>query len=94
MPFSDAYGPYDFWTANWNPVGGFYGITNANRQMIYVGQTEDLQRRMAEHRADASHCMHRYSPALVWVEVVTGGEPARLARERQLILEYTPPCNL
>lgn len=70
-----------------------YGIMNAKKQMIYVGETDDLKRRMAEHRSDTSHCMYQYGPALVQIEVVTAGEPARRRRESVLIAEYAPPCN-
>ena len=90
MPFTgDTYslnGP-------WNPLPGVYGIMNSRSQIIYIGETDDFNRRIAEHRADTTHCMHRYGPALVRAEVVTGGEVARRDRERILIAEYLPPCN-
>jgi predicted GIY-YIG superfamily endonuclease len=66
---------------------------NAKQQMIYIGETDDFKRRMDEHRADRSHCMHRYAPALVQAEVVTGEADARRKRESALIAEYAPPCN-
>lgn len=66
---------------------------NAKKQMIYVGETDDLKRRMAEHKSDTSHCMYRYGPALVQAEVITAGETARRQRESALIAEYDPPCN-
>ena len=92
MPFGNS-DYYDFNTTNWNSVAGVYGIVNSSKQMIYVGETDDLKRRMDEHRADKNHCMHMYSPALVQVEVITAGETARRSRERALIAEYDPPCN-
>ena len=94
MPISTQFGPYGFWSTNWNAVPGVYFIANANGQAIYIGQTDDLRRRMAEHQADTTHCMHRYDPALVWVEVITTGEIDRRLRERQLIAEYQPFCNV
>ena len=94
MPISKQDGPHNFWMTTWNAVPGVYVIANASGQVIYVGQTDNLQRRMAEHRADTTHCMHRYGPSLVWVEVVTTGEVDRRLRERQLILEYRPFCNV
>jgi excinuclease UvrABC nuclease subunit len=83
---------YDFWDTDWREVSAVYGITNAERQVIYIGQTDNLRRRMSEHRGDSKHCMHRYSPKWVVVEVIPN-EQQRLWRERQLIDEYDPPCN-
>jgi predicted GIY-YIG superfamily endonuclease len=91
MPFTKTE-TYAFQGTNWNSVPAVYGIMNSKRQMIYIGQSEDLKRRMAEHQADTKHCMHRYGPALVLAEVIQV-EATRLARERQLVLEYAPPCN-
>jgi predicted GIY-YIG superfamily endonuclease len=92
MPFSDPR-TYDFTSTVWKPVAAVYGIMNSKKQMIYVGQTDDLQRRMDEHRNDSAHCMYRYGPALVTVEVLSGGEAIRRDRELRLIAEYSPPCN-
>ena len=58
MPFANQDKFYRF-TANWNPVGAVYGIMNDKKQMIYIGQTEDLKRRMEEHAKDQAHCMHK-----------------------------------
>jgi predicted GIY-YIG superfamily endonuclease len=82
---------YDF-NGAWNHVSGVYGIMNASRQMIYIGETDDFARRMAEHQANTLHCMHRYGPRFVLAEVIND-KATRCARERQLILEYNPPCN-
>ncbi len=92
MAFTDQT-TYNFATTDFYAVGAVYGIMNAQKQMIYVGQTDDLKRRIDEHRADRSHCMHRYAPALVVAEVITGGETARRTRETQLLADYSPPCN-
>ena len=90
MPFTgDTYNL----NGTWNAVPGVYGIMNSRSQMIYIGETDDLKRRMAEHQADTTHCMHRYGPALVRAEGVSGGEAVRKTRERALIAEYRPPCN-
>ena len=92
MPFGSPDKTYPF-LANWNSVAAVYGIMNDKKQMIYIGQTEDLKRRMDEHANDKAHCMHKYGPALVWVDVISGGELSRRARERALLAEYNPPCN-
>lgn len=94
MGFSqrDTAHTYSFTGGTWGEVAGVYGILNARKQMIYVGQTDNLKRRMAEHRADTKHCMHRYGPTWVWAEVVSN-TATRLKRESALIAEYAPPCN-
>lgn len=92
MPFTDQT-TYNFATTNFNAVGAVYGIMNGQKQMIYIGQTDDLKRRMDEHRADRSHCMHGYAPALVIAEVISSGEAARRTREAQLLAEFRTPCN-
>src|SRR5262245_37309544 len=88
MPFLTNEGPYDFWTTKWNAVPAVYGILNANRQVIYFGETDDLSRRMSEHRSNAWHSMHQYGPVLVVAEVTNGGDAVRVARQNPLIREY------
>jgi predicted GIY-YIG superfamily endonuclease len=90
MPFAAT--EYILATTTWNEVAGVYGILNSQRQMIYIGQTDNFKRRMAEHAADTEHCMHAYGPTYVWAEVITNKD-TRLARETLLIAEYGPPCN-
>jgi excinuclease UvrABC nuclease subunit len=84
---------YNFVTTDWYEVPAVYGIFNANMQIIYIGQTDNLRRRMNEHKANSSHLMHRYRPAFVLVEMIYN-EQERCNRERQLINAYQPPCNL
>ncbi len=92
MPFT-AQTTYPFVGTAWYEVPAVYGIMNAQRQWIYIGQTDDLKRRMAEHAADRTHLMHRYAPALVVADVVRGGDVARRQLETALIAEYAPPAN-
>ncbi len=89
MPFNSK--RYSF-VDNWNEVGGVYGITNANDQMIYIGSTDSFKRRMNEHQNDRYHLMHRYSPLYAYAELIPD-ERLRLRREQELISEYGPPCN-
>ena len=91
MPFNNTTA-YNFVGTNWNEVPGVYGIMNAKRQMIYVGQTDNFKRRMAEHQADKTHLMHRYGPTLVVAEVIRDSV-VRTTRERVLIAELAPPAN-
>lgn len=92
MPFRSS-DRYAFWTTNWRPVGAVYGILDLVGNMIYVGRTDNLERRMGEHRCDSGHRMHRYMPQFVVVETIPT-EAERCRRERQLIAEYNPPGNL
>jgi len=83
---------YPFNNTTWRSVEAVYVIMNAKSQIIYVGQTEDLKRRMDEHRSDKNHAMHRYSPALVAVEQIAT-EATRRARETELVAAWSPPAN-
>ncbi len=97
MPF--AHGPYDFTEEGINNIKqepGVYGITNAELQMIYIGETESLPRRLLEHysrESEESECIWRYSPKKFYAEIVKGGAEARRKREAESIEEYDPPCN-
>ncbi len=71
---------------------GVYGVVNSANEVVYVGQTDDLSRRIAQHKNDTRHCMHRRCPVSLVFEYVAD-EKTRLGRERQLIAEYRPPCN-
>lgn len=91
MPFQNSK-LYRFDSSNLPAVGGVYGILNKDRTVIYVGRTDDLNRRIGEHRNDSRHCMHRYAPVSIVFEPITS-EKERIIRERMLIAEYNPPCN-
>ncbi len=95
MPFTQN--PYIFnpeAIASMKEEGGVYGITSGQLQMIYIGQSENLKRRLAEHHNDPKDCIWRYAPSRFYVEPVTGGEEARMKREQELIIDYSyPPCN-
>lgn len=83
---------YNFHTTDWYEIGGVYIIYGASGQVIYVGQTDNFKRRMAEHKADTAHLMHRYNPAFVDAENIS--DPyARTVREQALIFQLRPLCN-
>ena len=87
---NDNIWPFDGYFVNSAAV---YVILNAMRQVIYVGETNDLGRRITEHRKDAAHAMHGYAPKFVMVEFSFGTDEGRRAREQAIILQYNPPCN-
>ena len=94
MPFAN--GPHVFSIANiilFAPrAPGVYGVSGAV-EMIYVGQSEDIQDRLLQHFNEESHCMWEYTPHTFHFEKVLGGEGARREIEDELIAEYDPPCN-
>ncbi len=90
MPFNNNT-TYNF-NSTWKEIPAVYGILNAQKQLIYVGQTDNLRRRMDEHCCDTQHLMHKYKPAFLIAEIVRD-KTLRVNRERQLINEYNPPCN-
>jgi predicted GIY-YIG superfamily endonuclease len=80
-------------TTRWNAVAAVYGVLNARSQVIYVGQTDNLQRRIVEHLSDYGHCMHPLGATALVADVVP--DPIeRTRREAALIREYSPPCNV
>jgi excinuclease UvrABC nuclease subunit len=72
-------------------VPGVYAIFNAQRY-VFFGESNDLQRRLAEHLNDRTHAMHRYGAASFSFELIN--DPAqRLLRQNQLIQAHPTPCN-
>ena len=74
-------------------VACVYGIEESANVYVYIGETDDLARRIAEHLGTPNHCMHRYSPHAAVYEAVMGGAQVRRDRETTLTAEYKPPCN-
>jgi hypothetical protein len=71
------------------PVGAVYMFLNV-REPVYVGQTEDLSERFDNHhKAD---CIRRRGATVICVLVVSS-EAERLAIERDLLANYSWPCN-
>jgi excinuclease UvrABC nuclease subunit len=90
MPFNNNHA-YSF-NEDWIEAEGVYGIMNPQWQMIYIGETDNLRKRMREHVYDKAHCINKHNPSLVLVEF-TISESTRKNRASQLIAEYNPPCN-
>ena len=88
MPFNNTYN----FNSTWKEIPAVYGILNAQKQLLYVGQTDNLHRRMDEHCCDTQHLMHKHKPTFLIAEIVRD-KTLRVNRERQLINEYNPPCN-
>ena len=67
---------------------GVYGLYKPG-VWIYIGKG-DIRRRLSDHLNGDNPCITRQGPTN-WVGEVTQGDPS--ARERELILEFSPHCN-
>jgi predicted GIY-YIG superfamily endonuclease len=93
MPFANQSYRFDDATLNTvNEVGAVYGLfqqTNPNQfYCLYVGQTDNLRRRLREHYknppiAGATHFFAEVNESLL----------SRSSREKALITEFNPPGN-
>ncbi len=72
---------------------GVYGLYRGDR-WVYVGQSEDVRRRLLEHLGGDNSCITGSWPSHFVAELVHGGHAAREARERVLINECQPLCNV
>lgn len=72
--------------------GGVYAICDAQGKYLYFGESNDISRRLTEHRNDAVHAMHRHGATQFAFEVIADAA-TRTARQNQLIALYRPPCN-
>jgi hypothetical protein len=71
------------------PAGpGVYAIYSM-RTWVYIGETENVQRRLLDHLDDPKHCMHRYPGLHFSWEAVAN----RTGRCRELLLELRTTCN-
>ncbi len=95
MPFSRP--PHDFTPAEIEKLRqepGVYGITNASLEMLYIGQTDTLRRRLGEHYKDNKLLLWQYAPKKFYYQIVEGSETVRRKHEAKLLEEYgAPPCN-
>ena len=73
------------------PTGsGVYGILNSEK-WIYVGETNNLQRRLLEHLNETGTCIKKAGPTLFTWESSEAAN--RVTRQDNLILELKPACN-
>ena len=72
-------------------ASGVYALYTAQK-WVYVGECNDIQRRLVEHVATADTYITRLQPTGFMFELVAG-DGARRARQNQLILELNPVCN-
>jgi predicted GIY-YIG superfamily endonuclease len=58
---------------------------------VYVGETDDLMRRLLEHFKGNNECITREHPTSFGFEVL--GAASRVARQAALVTELRPICN-
>lgn len=88
------YGVYEIETSFKDVPGNYiYAKKNnsGNWTPLYIGQTENLGQRLEDHEEES--CAKRYGATHVHVHGNEGGESARRAEEKNLILKWQPPCN-
>ena len=73
-------------------AAGVYGLYTT-AQWVYVGESEDIRRRLTEHLNSDNPCITLAQPTHHIYELVSGGQQARRQREAQLIAELSPTCN-
>jgi hypothetical protein len=71
-------------------TSGVYAVWNQN-QCIYVGETQDLQRRLLTHLQGDNDCIVRAEPTAFSFEPVAAG--LRGARQSALIFQLRPVCS-
>ena len=72
------------------PYSGVYGLSNA-RGWIYVGETDDIQARLLALLAEPSAFGANGTATGFSFELSPPNE--RVARQRQIVLEFHPPGN-
>ena len=93
MPFSSQAYAFDDATLNTvNEVAGVYGLfqqVGSSYHCRYVGQSDNLRRRLREHfnNPPIAGCTHFFAEAIP-------SALQRSAREQALIREFNPPGNV
>jgi excinuclease UvrABC nuclease subunit len=69
---------------------GVYAIFNQT-EWIYIGESNDVQRKLLEHLRETGSCINQHSPTGFVIESLGAG--VRVVHQDALILEYRPLCN-
>jgi hypothetical protein len=71
----------------------FAGETSPNQwSPVYIGQTESLRNRLANHDKDG--CTRRNGATHLHVHTTPGGAQTRLTEEADLLASWRTPCNV
>ena len=74
------------------PIPGVYQILDESRQVIYVGQSVDIYRRMNDYEQQKGHRIWSHGAKYVQYEIIPDVQK-RLDREKFLIRTHRPICN-
>ena len=74
---------------------GVYNIEQSSGRSVYIGEAENIQRRLLQHwrgYSDESDCINSNFPEFFDYEIVYGGKSKRVTKEIALKLLYDPIC--
>ena len=91
MSFNAGDTTFDF-KGGFEEKPGVYGVMNVVKKMIFVGQTKNLKKQIADHRTDLYDWMHREGPTFVCFEE-NADEDTRRKRASELTSKYNPSGN-
>jgi hypothetical protein len=92
MPFTNSSSYLfvrDSITKNAPHASGVYGLFSS--AWVYIGESEDIQKRLLEHLNGDNPCINRFAPTNFTYELSAAA--MRVARQDQLIAEFHPSCN-
>ena len=79
----------------WSTKAGNYIFAKRNSVgrwvALYIGETSNFAERLPSH--EALPCVLAYGGTHIHAHVNNGGQVARRVEERDLIENYSPPCN-
>lgn len=70
-------------------ASGVYGLFNTG--WVYIGESEDIQRRLLEHLVTVDPCINCHAPTSFTHELAA--EEVRIGRQNQLIVEFWSACR-
>lgn len=71
-------------------ASGVYALFTQQR-WVYIGESNDIQRRLLEHLNAPGPCISQYAPLSFSFELAPAAQ--RVARQNVLIQELRPACN-
>lgn len=81
------------WNTSFKALGAVYTVlkkSGLNYTILYIGQTGDLSSRFDSHHKQT--CFDRNGKTHIGIHL-DSSENSRLAKERDLLGNYTPVCN-
>jgi hypothetical protein len=95
MPFIPLHSKRDLQSQDpWPGAPAVFGVQDSHGNMIFIGQTDDLNNTLGQLRIDNNHCIRSYSEATGVVYELISDVGLRAQRYQDLVTEYKPPCTL